>query len=66
MPSSTSIHNMDDAFFAENSLVEINVPEDPNLDIEAALSAPEPDAEEQVTSLIPSVHQRTTLYFGRF
>lgn len=56
---------MDDAFFAENSLVEINVPEDPNLDIEAALNAPEPDSEEQVTSLIPSVHQRTTLYFGR-
>lgn len=55
---------MDDAFFAENSLVEVNVPEDPNLDIEAALGAPEPDTEENVTSLVPSIHQRTTLYFG--
>ena len=56
---------MDDAFFAENTLIEINIPEDPELDIEAALSAPEPDIEENVTSLVPSIPQRNLLYFGK-
>jgi len=55
---------MDDAFFAENTLIEINVPEDPNLDIEAALSSPDPEVEGNVTSLIPSIPQRNLLYFG--
>ena len=56
---------MDDAFFAENTLTEINIPEDPELNVEAALSAPEPDIEENVTSLIPSIPQRSLLYFGK-
>lgn len=54
---------MDDAFFAENALIEINLPEHSDFDVEAALNALEPESEEN-NSLIPSVPQRDLLYFG--
>jgi hypothetical protein len=53
---------MSDAEFAKNSILEISVPQASDLDIEEILQAAE---DEDASTLISSIPQRSLLFFGK-
>ena len=50
--------------FAEDSLLDILIPEASDLDIEEALASSSPSTEADDSALITSIPQRTVLFFG--
>lgn len=52
------------AEFAENSIVDVLIPEASSVGIEEALAASEAARDEDDSALITSVSQRTLLFFG--
>ena len=59
------ISSMDELFFIEKSICDIIVPEASEIDLEAALRTSDANEKGEQPSLVPSIAQRQTLFFGK-
>ncbi len=57
---------MSDVNFAQNSVLDILIPQKTDLDIEEALASAETVNDNDDDGLITSIPQRNLLYFGKF
>lgn len=59
------ISSMDEHDFIEKSICDIIVPETSEADLEAALETSDTNEKGEQRSLVPSIVQRQTLFFGK-